>query len=80
MRESGRAKGGERERHRERTKACVAINSIMHAVLFLLMLVDGVVVVVVCYYHRKTFIFTSKNACEINDIDCIDVKRACDDD
>jgi hypothetical protein len=43
-----------RDRKRERTKACVAINSIMHAALFLLMLVDGVVVVVVvvvCYYH-----------------------------
>jgi len=48
------------ERQRKRTKACVAINSIMHAALFLLMLVDGVVVVVVCYYHRNTFIHSTK--------------------
>ena len=41
---------------KKRTKAGVAINSIMHAALFLLMLVDGIVVVVVCYYHRNTFI------------------------
>jgi hypothetical protein len=72
------------ETERERTKACVAINSIMHAALFLLMLVDGVVVVVVCYYHWNTFsfLFSTNNiyTCEINDIDCRDVKGACDDD
>lgn len=56
----------------KRTKACVAINSIMHAALFLLMLVDGIVVVVVCYYHRNTFIRSfDKSACKINDIDCV---------
>jgi len=56
------------------------------------MLVDGVlVVVVVCYYHRNIFIRSTttttttrrkweRNACKINDIDCIDLKRACDGD